>query len=86
MDEGGVRKEFFILLVRQIFDANYGMFSYNDKRRYFWFNLYTFEPKIQYELIGVLLGLAWFNNIILDVKFPLVIYKKLLGIPATLED
>ena len=86
VDEGGVRKEFFMLLVRQIFDANYGMFSYNEKTRYFWFNLYSFEPKIKYELIGVLLGLAWFNSIILDVKFPLVIYKKLLGIPATLDD
>ena len=31
VDEGGVRKEFFLLLIRQIFDAKYGMFSYNEK-------------------------------------------------------
>lgn len=86
VDEGGVRKEFFLLLVRQIFDANYGMFSYNDKTRLFWFNLYSFEPKIKYELIGIILGLALFNNVILDIKFPLVIYKKLLELPLSLED
>lgn len=28
IDEGGVKKEFFLLLVRQLFDPNYGMFKY----------------------------------------------------------
>ena len=86
VDEGGVRKEFFILLVRQIFDPNYGMFSYNSKTRLYWFNHYTFEPKIKYELIGVIFGLAIYNNTILDVKLPISVYKKMLGIKPTLED
>ena len=86
VDEGGVRKEFFILFIRQIFDPDYGMFNYNKKTRLYWFNHYTFEPKIKYELIGIILGLAIYNNIILDVKFPLSVYKKLLGIKPTLED
>ena len=86
IDEGGVRKEFFILLIRQIFDPNYGMFSYNKKTRLYWFNHYSFEPKIKYELIGIIFGLAIYNNTILDVKLPISIYKKLLGIKPTLED
>ena len=86
VDEGGVRKEFFILLIRQIFDPNYGMFSYNKKTRLFWFNHYTFEPKIKYELIGIIFGLAIYNNTILDVKLPITVYKKLLGIKPDLED
>jgi hypothetical protein len=86
VDEGGVRKEFFILLIRQIFDPNYGMFSYNKKTRLYWFNHYTFEPKIKYELIGVIFGLAIYNNTILDVKLPLAVYKKLLGIKPDLDD
>ena len=86
VDEGGVRKEFFMLLTRQIFDPNYGMFSYNEKTRLYWFNSISFEPKIKYELIGIILGLAIFNSIILDIKFPLAVYKKLLGINPTLED
>ena len=85
-DEGGVRKEFFLLFIRQIFDPNYGMFKYNSKTRLYWFNHYTFEPKIKYELIGIIFGLAIYNNIILDVKFPIAVYKKLLGIKPSLED
>ena len=86
VDQGGVRKEFFILLIRQIFDPNYGMFNYNSKTRLYWFNHYSFEPKIKYELIGTIFGLAIYNNTILDVKLPLAVYKKLLGINPSLED
>ena len=86
VDQGGVRKEFFILLIRQIFDPNYGMFSYNKKTRLYWFNHYSFEPKIKYELIGTIFGLAIYNNTILDVKLPLAVYKKLLGIKPCLKD
>ena len=36
---------------------------------------------------GTVLGLAIYNNIILDVHFPVVLYKKLLGDAAkSLED
>jgi E3 ubiquitin-protein ligase HECTD2 len=31
IDEGGVRKEFFMLLIKQLFDPNFGMFTYNEK-------------------------------------------------------
>ena len=85
-DEGGVKKEFFMLLTRKLFDVNYGMFTYNEKTRLFWFNLNSFEEKIKYELIGIILGLALFNAVILDIKFPISIYKKLLGIKPCLND
>ena len=85
-DEGGVRKEFFMLVTRKLFDVNYGMFTYNEKTRLFWFNLNSFEAKIKYELIGIVLGLALFNGVILDIKFPIAIYKKLLGIVPCLKD
>ena len=85
-DEGGVRKEYFILVIRKIFDVNYGMFTYNEKTRLFWFNLNSFESKFKYELIGTILGLSLFNGVILDVKFPMAIYKKLLGIQPVLND
>ena len=86
VDQGGVRKEFFILVIRQIFDPNYGMFSYNKKTRLYWFNHFSFEAKIKYELIGTIFGLAIYNNTILDVKLPISVYKKLLGIKPTFED
>jgi ubiquitin-protein ligase E3 A len=37
-------------------------------------------------MIGILFGLAIFNDVIIDVKFPKVIYKKLLGEQCMLED
>lgn len=86
IDEGGVKKEYFLLLVRQIFNAEYGMFTYSDKTRFFWFNPVSFEAKIKFELIGIIFGLAFYNNVILDAKFPLVVYKKLLNIKPTLND
>lgn len=86
VDEGGVKKEFFMLLVRQLFDPNYGMFNYNHKKHFFWFNLFSFESISKFELIGILFGLAIYNDVIIDVKFPGVIYKKLLGIGYSFED
>ena len=86
VDQGGVSKEFFILLIRQIFDPNYGMFNYNNKTRLYWFNHYSFEPIIKYELIGTIFGLAIYNNTILDVKLPISVYKKLLGIKPSFSD
>ena len=56
----------------------YGMFTYNEKKRLYWFNGNTHEANINFELIGVLMGLAIYNSIILDMPFPLVCYKKLL--------
>lgn len=29
VDEGGVQKEYFQLLIEQLYDPNYGMFKYN---------------------------------------------------------
>ena len=85
-DQGGVRKEFFMIIKRELFDPNYGMFTYNEKTRLFWFNINNFEETIKYELIGIIVGLALYNQVILDINFPHAIYKKLLGINPTLED
>ncbi len=86
IDQGGVKKEFFMLLLRQIFDPSYGMFTYSEHSRLFWFNIFSFEPLKKFELIGIIFGLAIYNSIILDVKFPSVIYKKLIGVKPELKD
>lgn len=44
------------------------------------------SPLTQFYLIGLILGLAIYNSIILDVRFPPSIYKKLLGEPVGLAD
>lgn len=37
------------------------------------------EPNIKFEMIGVLMGLANINLVLVDMPFPLVCYKKLLN-------
>jgi len=86
VDEGGVQKEFFLLLLRDIFDPNYGMFSYDEDTRLFWFKPSSLDLEMEYELIGIVLGLAIYNSHILEFSFPMVTYRKLLGSKATFED
>ncbi|XP_052120401.1 ubiquitin-protein ligase E3A isoform X2 [Frankliniella occidentalis] len=86
IDEGGVSKEFFQLIVEEIFNPDYGMFTWNQETQTVWFNPTSFESDAQFSLIGVVLGLAIYNNVILDVHFPMVVYKKLMGKRATYYD
>jgi E3 ubiquitin-protein ligase HERC4 len=77
VDEGGVKKEFFQLIVREIFKEEFGMFTYNHERRTFWFNQNSLETGAEFQMIGVILGLGIYNLTNLDVHFPQVVYKKL---------
>ena len=40
----------------------------------------------EYKLIGILIGLSIYNGIILNINFPLALYKKLFNKLCTLED
>ena len=42
------------------------------------FNRSSLENEREFELIGILLGVAIYNGVILDVRFPHVVYKKLM--------
>ena len=84
-DRGGVRKEFFQLVLKQVFDPAYSMFNYSEETRIYWFNPDSFEPRIKFELVGFIIGLALYNSVILDIHFPRIVYKKLLGQKHTFE-
>jgi len=86
VDEGGVRKEFFLLMVRQLIDPSFGMFVMDEDTNTMWFNPNTFEIALKFELVGVILGLAIYNGVILDLNFPHALYKKLLGVLPSFED
>lgn len=85
VDEGGVQKEWFQLLVKQIFSADFGMFTEDVETRTHWFNGHSTDFS-EFELIGKLVGIAIYNSNILDLHFPLVVYKKLLGVKPGLAD
>jgi len=62
------------------------MFTFSEETGTFWFNSTSFENDGQYMLIGIVLGLAIYNNVILDVHFPMVVYRKLMGKTGVFED
>merc|ERR1712155_139070 len=78
-DAGGVTKEFFMLLIKEILNPDYGMFAEYEDSNMIWFNPSSFEDNSYYFLIGILCGLAIYNFTIINVPFPLILYKKLLN-------
>mmetsp|Transcript_3165 Transcript_3165/g.2896 ORF Transcript_3165/g.2896 Transcript_3165/m.2896 type:complete len:213 (-) Transcript_3165:487-1125(-) len=86
VDEGGVRKEFFQLITKELFGPGFAMFNYYESQRLLWFNPNTLEPNASFELIGKILGMAIYNSIILDLHLPLSLYKKILNKPTSIED
>lgn len=79
VDAGGLRKEWFLMLVRDIFDPNHGLFVYDDESNTCYFNPNSFETSDQYFLVGALLGLAIYNSTILDIALPPFAFRKLLA-------
>lgn len=59
---------------------------FNDATGCYWFNANSFETDRQFKLIGIILGLAIYNNVILDANFPMVLYRKLMGRKGTFQD
>lgn len=99
IDAGGLRKEWFLLLVRDVFNPEHGwssfthltavfnsvlgMFTYDDDSNCCYFNPNSFETSDQFFLVGVVLGLAIYNSTILDVALPSFAFKKLLAAGPT---
>ncbi|XP_074531640.1 putative E3 ubiquitin-protein ligase HERC4 [Halichoeres trimaculatus] len=86
VDAGGVRKEFFLLIMKELLDPKYGMFRYHDDSRLIWFSNKTFEDIDLFNLIGLMCGLAIYNLTIVELNFPLALYKKLLKKKPNLDD
>uniref|UniRef100_A0A8D0CRR7 HECT and RLD domain containing E3 ubiquitin protein ligase 3 n=1 Tax=Sander lucioperca TaxID=283035 RepID=A0A8D0CRR7_SANLU len=86
VDAGGVTKEFFLLLLKELMDPVYGMFTYYKESNLLWFSDKCFVEQNWFHLIGIICGLAIYNSTVVDLHFPLVLYKKLLNVPSMLED
>ncbi|OAA70466.1 hect [Cordyceps fumosorosea ARSEF 2679] len=79
IDGGGLRKEWFQLVIRDVFNPDFGMFLYDEDSHFCYFNPNSLESTDQYFLVGVVLGLAIYNSTILDVPLPPFAFKKLLA-------
>uniref|UniRef100_A0A8C7RGK9 HECT and RLD domain containing E3 ubiquitin protein ligase 4 n=1 Tax=Oncorhynchus mykiss TaxID=8022 RepID=A0A8C7RGK9_ONCMY len=75
-----------MLLLLELLDPKYGMFRYYEESRLIWFANKTFEDIDLFHLIGVICGLAIYNLTIVDLHFPVALYKKLLKRNPTLDD
>ncbi|KAM4603974.1 putative E3 ubiquitin-protein ligase HERC3 isoform 6-T7 [Polymixia lowei] len=86
VDAGGVTKEFFLLLLKELMDPVYGMFTHYNESNLLWFSDKCFVEHNWFHLIGIICGLAIYNSTVVDLHFPLVLYKKLLDVAPALED
>lgn len=59
-------------MMKELLDPNYGMFKYYPESHLLWFNSDSFESEAEFELIGILLGIAIYNSIIVDFRMPKV--------------
>lgn len=61
----------------------------NEESRIYWFSPDPSDVHFhegEFGLAGLLLGLAVYNSVILDLHLPLALYKKLMDIPVGLSD
>ncbi|XP_072534619.1 probable E3 ubiquitin-protein ligase HERC3 [Salminus brasiliensis] len=86
VDAGGVTKEFFLLLLKELMDPVYGMFTHYSESNLLWFSDKCFVEHNWFHLIGIVCGLAIYNSTVVDLHFPLVLYKKLLDVSPALDD
>uniref|UniRef100_A0A8D1KSM4 HECT-type E3 ubiquitin transferase n=1 Tax=Sus scrofa TaxID=9823 RepID=A0A8D1KSM4_PIG len=86
VDAGGVTKEFFLLLLKELLNPIYGMFTYYQDSNLLWFSDTCFVEHNWFHLIGITCGLAIYNSTVVDLHFPLALYKKLLNVQPGLED
>ncbi|CAG8523055.1 8963_t:CDS:10 [Dentiscutata erythropus] len=85
-DQGGIQREFFQVLLEKLLDPDAGMFLYDEQTRYHWINGASLENERKFELVGITLGVALFNGILVDINLPRILYKKLLNYSINLDD
>jgi hypothetical protein len=99
MDQGGVQKEFFGVLMEQLINSASGLFDIDPETRSCWISsnagIYIestqsleidAETRRTFEMFGVLMGLAIYNGIILGLQFPKIFWKVLTcSNPSTLD-
>lgn len=86
IDAGGVKKEFFQLLLPELLNPDYGMLIFQSESRTYWFNPASLEAENDFMLLGLVLGLAIYNGVLLDFPLPLALYRKVLGQEVKLRD
>lgn len=88
-DAGGVSREFFRLLGRQLFTLQSLLFDKGvaDEARVLWLDRCSPRESVDFWMLGVVLGLAVYNSLPgVDAHFPFCLFRKLRDEPLGLED
>lgn len=90
VDAGGVSREWFAAMARQMFNPDYGLFNPVAADRT------TFHPNTHsgvndehfmfFKFIGRIIGKALYENRVLDCHFSRAVYRKILGKSVSLKD
>jgi E3 ubiquitin-protein ligase HUWE1 len=90
VDAGGVTREWFQVLAKQMFNADYALFNPVASDRT------TFHPNpfsgingehlMFFKFIGRIIGKALYESRVLDCHFSRAVYKRMLGKPVSIKD
>jgi E3 ubiquitin-protein ligase HUWE1 len=90
VDAGGVTREWFQVLARQMFDPNYALFSpvSSDRTTFHPNKLSGINPEhlMFFKFIGRIIGKALYEGRLLDCFFSRAVYKRILGKSVSVKD
>ena len=90
VDAGGVTREWFQVMSRQMFDANYALFVpvASDRTTFHPNKLSNINPEhlMFFKFIGRVIGKALYEGRALDCHFSRAVYKRILGKPVSIKD
>ncbi|KAI9029555.1 hypothetical protein CLU79DRAFT_734604 [Phycomyces nitens] len=80
MDQGGVQKEFFGVLFEKLLSTQLGLFEMDPESRLYWVRPHLETDTVKhYEMTGVMIGLAIYNGIMINLPFPDIFWKVLVA-------
>nr|UVH33433.1 HERC7 [Carassius auratus] len=80
------KRDFFLNVFKELCAPESRLLMYNDNKTLSWFPTKPSVEKEKYFLFGTLCGLAFNNNSVVNLPFPLALFKKLLNVKPSLED
>jgi len=97
VDDGGLKRELFYLLTEKIFDKEHDLFQLTPETYFSWFSdidhsqphsaaSITFPRETQYKLVGMVIGMAIYNHVLLNLHFPNALYRALMDKEMRLKD
>jgi E3 ubiquitin-protein ligase HUWE1 len=90
VDAGGVTREWFQVIARQMFNPDYALFIpvASDRTTFHPNRLSNINPEhlMFFKFIGRIIGKALYEGRVLDCHFSRAVYKRILGRPVNLKD